>query len=364
MLPIARNIIHMLMEKSLLTQAEVVDGSSIFALARQRNRFCYYKRLSGPSYFIKTGHEAEPGAARSMAAEAALIGHLSTDPAFRALRPYLVKLFDFDPQTSTLISELIEDAQDLTVVAARDPAGARAHLPHMAHCLAQLHSAGTARVDHETLGFDPRPHWIFRLSESSGPLDQLRSRSAAAAATMDDITSAQRWTDMLDLLSESWSQRCLIHGDVKPQNFLVHSSQAAGTAYKMIDWERAALGDPAWDLACGAVTPLMLNAFAMGKLRAPPRQSDLLSAGVKRDMRGFLQSYLAAATPQLRPLVTPERCTQMLIARLLAAAYELNFVIDMRTPLAEGLLGLAASLAQDGAAGDLFATERLETEAA
>ena len=63
--PIARNILHTLMEKSRGHR-----GSSIFAFARQRNRFCYFKRLIGPSYFIKTGHEEDPDAARAMALEA------------------------------------------------------------------------------------------------------------------------------------------------------------------------------------------------------------------------------------------------------------------------------------------------------
>ena len=364
MLPIARNIIHMLMQKDLLTQAEVVDGSSIFAIARQRNRFCYYKRLTGPSYFIKTGHEAEPGARQAMALEAAFYRHFQCDEAFADLRPYLTHLFDFDPETGTLISELVDGAEDLTVIAARAPDEVRGHMPELARCLAVLHTARADGIDAEKMGFDARPHWIFRLSEDPGPLPQLRARSAAGAATIDRILAQDDWRALLDALAQDWRPICLIHGDVKPQNFLAHRSPEQGMQHKIIDWERANIGDPAWDVACGAVTPLMLRLFDADRHGGALGIDDTLTAAVRADMCAFLSAYRASAGADALDAVTPERCAQMVIARILAAAYELNFATDRHNPVADALLALAGHLSSTDAAERLFSLAIDTSEAA
>ena len=330
MFPIARNILHILMEKSLLTQADIVDGSSIFAFARQRNRFCYFKRLIGPSYFIKTGHEEDPNAARAMALEAAVLQHLFTDPNFAVIRPYLVQLFHFDPDTATLISELVAQGEDLTVVAERTPEQTSAHLAKLAECLANLHGAQTSLLRTAELGFNPKPHWIFRLASDPGPLPQLRARSAAGRQTIDRIAGHPGWSEMLAALGAAMSQSSLIHGDVKPQNFLVHPGSDTGFGYKLIDWERAALGDPCWDVACAVATPLMPHAFAQGGSERAFTPDELLSGEVRRDMAAVLNAYRKAAPAALTHLVSTHRCTQMVIARLLAAAYELTAVMPPR----------------------------------
>ena len=61
-------------------------------------------------------------------------------------------------------------------------------------------------------------------------------------------------------------------------------------------------------------------------------------------MAAVLSAYRKAAPAALTHLVSTHRCTQMVIARLLAAAYELNFAIDRMTPLADALMELADHL--------------------
>lgn len=349
MLPIARNIIHMLMDKDLLTQSEVVDGSSIFSVARQRNRFCYFKRANGTSFFIKTGHETEPSARRAMALEAKFYDHFATQPAFADLSPFLTKLFDFDPETGTLISEFIEGGEDLSVVATQPATDMDGHLAQLAQCLSILHTRDTSTIDLETFGFDTAAPWIFRVPDRSGPLPQLRSRSVAGAKTIDKIVSNETWMTLLNKQLNEWAFGCLIHGDIKPQNFLVHGQATQTTQYKLIDWERAKIGDPAWDVACGAVIPIILRVFELSNQNTDMSVKSILTASVCSDVNSFLAAYRTAARERGLAAVTAHRCTDLITARLLAAAYEVSFATDQLNPITDVLLEIAEHLSEGGA---------------
>jgi aminoglycoside phosphotransferase (APT) family kinase protein len=165
---------------------------------------------------------------------------------------------------------------------------------------------------------------------------------------------------MLKRLEASLCQTSLIHGDVKPQNFLVHPGPGSDFGYKLIDWERAALGDPCWDVACAVATPLMLHAFAEGGTERTFARHELLTDAVRADMIAVLQAYRLAASPEVVQNVSEQRCAQMVVARLLAAAYELNFAIDRMTPLADALLDLANHLAAGPTESMLFSTKNSE----
>ena len=353
MLPIARNIINMLMEKDLLTQEEVVDGSSIFSIARQRNRFCYFKRQGGTSFFIKTGHEAEPGARRAMALEADFYRHFETDDAFADLRPYLTRLFDYEIDTGTLIAEFIDGGEDLSVVASHSPNKMNDYLSHLAQCLAVLHGSNVEAIDQETFGFDTLPPWIFRLLDDPGPLPQLRARSAAGSETIDWIMSNPTWVKLLNKLSKDWKYDCLVHGDIKPQNFLVHAQNDETPQFKLIDWERATLGDPAWDVACGAVIPIILRIFEKNAGDEVMSVEEILTSSVCADVNSFLSAYRVAARKRGVQAVTSQRCSNLIIARLLSAAYEVSFATDKTDPISDVLLEIAAHLSV-GAAPKLF----------
>lgn len=344
MLPIARNIIHMLMEKDLLTQSEVVDGSSIFSIARQRNRFCYFKRPTGTSFFIKTGHETEPGAHRAMALEAKFYDHFSSDHSFEELRPFLTRQFDFDANTGTLISEFIDGGEDLSVVTAHSPSDLSAHLGQMAKCLVILHASKTDKIDPKTFGFETLPPWIFRLSDEPSPLSQLRARSKAGAATIDKIIRNENCIKLLDQLGTDWKFDCLIHGDVKPQNFLIHGRNGSKNEYKLIDWERATMGDPDWDVACGAMIPIILRVFEKNNRNEDMTVENILTPAVSSQISGFLSDYRVAAQTRGLSAVNAQRCSSLIMARLLAAAYEVSFATDQVNPITEILLEIANHL--------------------
>ena len=52
---------------------------------------------------------------------------------------------------------------------------------------------------------------------------------------------------LIDALAKEWRPSCLIHFDVKGDNILLSAKRGARSSW-LIDWELAALGDPAWDV--------------------------------------------------------------------------------------------------------------------
>lgn len=76
----------------------------------------------------------------------------------------------------------------------------------------------------------------------------LAGRAPATCRLMRAIVDDVRLASMLREARAGWRDACLIHGDLRRENwFAVPSSAASGV--RVIDWELSGSGDPAWDLA-------------------------------------------------------------------------------------------------------------------
>ena len=111
--PIARNIIETLRVQGLVSQRDLVDGSSVLFMGRQRNRFFVFKKLNGPLFLIKQAHESEPGTVQSITLEAQIYQAVAQTEAFAHLKAMMPQLLHFDPDTATITPPLIKDAEDL-----------------------------------------------------------------------------------------------------------------------------------------------------------------------------------------------------------------------------------------------------------
>lgn len=85
-----------------------------------------------------------------------------------------------------------------------------------------------------------------------------------SAANIEYVAMIQRYSpfeSLLDTLRKDWRTECLVHGDLKWANCLLHSRRASSShapskqarrspnpRLKIIDWEFAAWGDPCWDV--------------------------------------------------------------------------------------------------------------------
>jgi hypothetical protein len=86
----------------------------------------------------------------------------------------------------------------------------------------------------------------------------------------------------------AWRAECLIHGDLRSANVLV-VGDAGSPSIRLVDWELACLGDPAWDI--GSVLADLLATAAFGVFEGGRAAPDTWEAA-----HAFLGGYRALAT--------------------------------------------------------------------
>ncbi|KJZ17865.1 hypothetical protein TW80_16630 [Loktanella sp. S4079] len=324
------------MSQNLLSRKELVDGSSVFMMGRQRNRFFVFKQLHGPSYFIKQAHEGEPGTAASVTNEARIYTAVQSHDSLAPLRDIIPQLRHFDEASATLTLELIKDAENLSAIAHRHETLPTSCAKQMGAIAALYHRVAVDDIDHIDVAFERKPHWIFRLREDPSPLDSLRARSQASATIIDMLLDHADLCDLLARRKAEWQTDTLIHADFKWENFL--SDPHAKGALRLLDWERADIGDAAWDVGCG------LAAFVIHDMMRRPESDDRFDlTPVFERMQPFWQSYITGRAPD-RGNAFFGKCADMMVARLLVAAYEHCYGLDQPPALAKQLFHAAADL--------------------
>jgi len=73
-------------------------------------------------------------------------------------------------------------------------------------------------------------------------------RPDATATLMRAIATDSHLGPLLDAGAGAYAMRCLVHGDLRRVNWGRSDGPASGTL-KLLDWELAGSGDPAWDVA-------------------------------------------------------------------------------------------------------------------
>ena len=150
---------------------------------------------------------------------------------------------------------------------------------------------------------------------------------------------------LLATLHASWEQACLIHGDLKWENCLYSPTVSDnGVALRLVDWEFAGLGDPAWDV--GAALQSYLAWWALTVDAAPPNPVYLL-APMQPAIRAFWQAY--ADTRGLGAPVAAAflgRCVAFAGARLIQTAYESLYQTAVLNRAAVRALQIALNILQ------------------
>jgi hypothetical protein len=107
-------------------------------------------------------------------------------------------------------------------------------------------------------------------------------------------------------LTAALAPSCLVHGDLKWDNCLIDVK----SGIRVVDWERAAHGDPAWDVA-GILQDYVAVPRALGL--SPPDRDESISA--------FITAYLDFVEPTERQRFA-ERAARLAGARLIQTALE------------------------------------------
>lgn len=332
-----RNLLTRLVGLGLLDEAALVDGSVTLGSGRQRNRFYYLRRLEGPSYFMKEAC-GEGGADASLQLEAKIYQRADRHPDCASLRAVMPSLIRYDPDASMLITELLVDSENLSTVMRRSGRFDHSLLRELGRAAAGIHgSAPTPFVIDQSL-LDGKPHWILRLDDEPSPLPSLRGRSEGSRALIDLLVDDPVVSQVLQRQRAAWRQTHLIHGDFKWENAL--RVKEPESAVRVIDWEQANLGDPAWDLGYGFAA-IHLHAA----ITASEGLAEFASGQVTAAMQQFWLGYLQQRSREDEAAATLlRRAVDLMPTRFLIAAFELCYGDHRIPPISHQLIQQARHL--------------------
>lgn len=317
----AADAVDLLMTLGLLAPADLVAGLTVTDASR-RNRNHRVVCEAGRSYLIKQA--GDPDKVRTLANEAEIYRLLAAhaSDAVRAALPAIVRYFD----DGILVLEL--DAAAVSLAAYHRTV--RRFPPGMAATLGR-----TVAALHATSGDDVR-----RLAPVADGLPLVFSFDrpdvtvyyGASGATLQLLTAIHATGDFaarLGDLRDDWTAGTMIHADLRLDNCIVRPSERVRTGkhLRLVDWEMAMWGDPAWDLATllSEYLSLWIDHAPVSEA-TPPEQ--FLDHGVftldrlQPSIRHLWDAYRDARTMSEPPWLLWERAVRFSAARLVQTAYE------------------------------------------
>jgi hypothetical protein len=228
-----------------------------------RSHLVHRVDAAGGSVVVKRAGEAARAAGRTLDAEL-FVYRLGTWR--RGVADVLPRALLIDERRGVLVLEAApaEDVASMALAAGwrPDPDMAAA----LGRALAGVH-AGARGV--------PVPHEV-----SSGVLDLPHAGSAVlgldrAKGLAETVGRDPVLAGALERAARSWTPSCLVHGDVKWDNCLIQRDATPPTV-RLVDWELAGWGDPAWDLAAALAQG---SALALGEPSAADAGQAALVAG-------------------------------------------------------------------------------------
>jgi aminoglycoside phosphotransferase (APT) family kinase protein len=339
-----------LLDRGLLTPQALLDDDLIVRDASSRNRNFRVETRTGPSYLLKQAVGQE--SLLTVANEAAAYERLAVDG--NGLAEFVPRSFGFDAENGLLVLELVKDAADL-----------RTH-----HSAEGRFSAGPAAAVGRALGL---LHRATRFPAEAAPDEAasilglhrpdsniFRDVSAASLSLIRIVQQAPGFSAALDRVRAGWRKEALIHGDVKWDNLLVVAEGTDAERVKLVDWEGAMAGDPAWDIGSALSHYLSFWIFSIpvtGEL--PPERFPELAAYPLDAMKPAVRACWTAYADVV-PDASLQRAIELAAVRLVQTAYEVSQlqqqllspvvlhlqlahnVLDRPLDAAERLLGLRA----------------------
>jgi len=311
--------IRLLRRWDLLTDDALVDGDVWVTELRGRNVNLQVVSSRGPGFIIKQVPVAEP--ARPLAVEAWFYGQTAR-PAYAALRSFVPRFHRADRARRLIVlglepgavaaDHLFDDATGRAPPRIGAPLGEVLGALHRAIPFAPGTLAGVAHP------------WILDIIEPK--VDLLRYLSPAQLELIRLLQAQGHAAAAFARLRAAWTPASLIHGDVKWSNVLVTKVHDPPDI-RLIDWECAAWGDPAWDVG-SALHSFMVDAIAHAAVTA--RDGAAAAAAFAHalprswpEIRAFLDAYVRARG--LRGTAV-ERCVSAAVVfsavRLVQTAWE------------------------------------------
>ncbi|WP_310410498.1 phosphotransferase [Chamaesiphon sp. OTE_8_metabat_110] len=276
-------------------------------------------------------------------------------PEFDAkISTFLPRILHFDPENSILIVEYVRDYIDLYQYYLQERQFPIAIPKAIGHLLATIHAQTFDRLDYQHF-LDPdsnRLEWQGQTDlRESGELDtsytaidiieRLGRITPQVFATMpleclQFFRLYQRFPSLTQAIADlgrSIVPSCLIHNDLKLNNILLDLGWQSPESQiiKLIDWERASWGDPAFDLGCilGSYLEIWLDGLAISNilsidesLQLAATPLELLQPSLFSLVRSYLDTFPAIV------IIRPDYLTRSIQFAGLALIQRIEITID------------------------------------
>ncbi|MBC7568367.1 MAG: phosphotransferase [Spirosoma sp.] len=289
------NIAHYLLDKGHLPVDALLDGTFTAHQTSSRNTSYLINQGQPNALFVKQVPTYETDKTDTLRTEATCYWLANHETDYAGLRAFLPRYVDFDAQHHILLTEAVDDALSLNDFYLRHKTFPPALATQQAELLSTFHQTLSKRVqDGPSMRLFRRQLPTIFLWSAAGFASYGSRQSEAEQQMIRLITQNETYVKLLAAVREQWQATSLIHGDVKPANFLINADCLQTNQYdlRLIDWETADVGDPCWDAA--AVFQSYLFYWVMHE--PLPGQTALPTAGFSLDamqptMRQFWQTY-------------------------------------------------------------------------
>jgi len=341
-----------LLEHGLITPSTVIEGNLSVSSVVRRNRNLFVTRVDGPGYLLKQPDGED--SVNSLQREAAFCAFCHAEPATESLRRWVPVLRHVDSARHVLGLELFPGARPLWThysgfAPGHFPAGVPAGLGEAMGTVHRLFRAPELREDPRLAWMTRGVPWILRVHR---PVPEMLATLSLANYRVLGLVQAQPGLSrQLDALRLEWREDTVIHGDIKSDNVLVVPPvDADGEAQvRLVDWELAQVGDPAWDVAG------TLQDFVMFWLLSVP--GDAMSAdemttragyplrALHPGLRAFWRAYRAASgLSRADADALLRRAVRYSGARLIQSAFEMGQAAHVLPRPSVLLLQISANL--------------------
>jgi hypothetical protein len=332
-------IVRYLIDCGLVERRDVVDGSFIAVpSSRQHRNFLVRSGDAGAGWFVKQPGPNGPMGPAGIAREAAFYWLVSTRDPFNALAELVPAYRLHDPARAILILEEVHG------VAPHRRQSLETGFPPtigaaVGRALAQIHRIKRAETGAAAALVLEEPPWPLAILQTNAQGGLPRNPGIEFALAV--ISRHAGFERALSRLRESWRPERLVHGDMKWDNCLVEDGAEDAPSVRIVDWEAAAWGDPAWD--AGSLIQDYVSQSIMASPLSPQAPPDAVAAAAEKAMaavRPAVGAFWAAYAPGANPDFL-RRSISFAGARILQTCVEALAVSGIVTPNVAALLQLS-----------------------
>ncbi len=292
------------------------DEGFLLTPAPGRHANFVLSNASGSGIFIKQLRGVDRDLIEAQANEAEMLSAIQVWPYWSDQRSVAPRLIDHDRSRYVLIIDYIEGKSFyeayIDFATAGDVAETKRLSVRLGSVLARFHQGGrrVKKMQEPRLKQSPVvPAAITLRPPTETSHQQL---SPACRQLLDSIQNDPVFIHQLRSNASHWRPECVIHGDLKWDNVVV--TNRPDDCVKLVDWELATFGDPAWDVAG------VLQSFATHATDQSVADSNT-NTKIHQDGDAFWASYTDSSPPDRAQNFT-DRVRRFFAARLIQTVFE------------------------------------------